>query len=173
MTKVEARMTKEGRMTNVEGKGGSDFGLRASFVIRPSDRQPSFGLLFSGPPKNYREKVGQENRVFFEKNGLRISSICENRENKRKTTMVVLEKGNMAMGNTTERNAEGRSSNDERRSNDEGRRERCFGFRTLGFFRHSSFDIRHYGSKRWGRQKVAHENFVYFEKNGPFRVLDL
>jgi hypothetical protein len=83
MTKVEARMTK------VEGKGGSDFGLRASFVIRassfgiflsgfdirPSDRQPSFGILFSGPPKNYREKVGQENRVFFEKNGYRISSI--------------------------------------------------------------------------------------------------
>jgi hypothetical protein len=40
MTKAEARMTKEGRMTKVEGKGGSDFGLCDSFVIRPS----SFGL---------------------------------------------------------------------------------------------------------------------------------
>jgi hypothetical protein len=36
MTKAEARMTKEGRMTKVEGKGDSDFGLRASFVIRAS-----------------------------------------------------------------------------------------------------------------------------------------
>jgi hypothetical protein len=87
MTKAEARRTKEGRMSKVEGKGGSDFGLRAffrpssfgiflsGFGIRPSDRQPSFVLLFSGPPKNYREKVGQENCVFFEENGLRISSI--------------------------------------------------------------------------------------------------
>jgi hypothetical protein len=85
MTKVEARMTKEGRMTKVEGKGVSDFGLCVSFVIRPS----SFGIFLSG------------------------------------------------------------------------------------FFRHSSFDLRHYSSKRCGRQKVAHENFVFFEKNGPFRALDL
>jgi hypothetical protein len=33
MTKVEARMTKEGRMTKIEGKGGSDFGLCDSFRL--------------------------------------------------------------------------------------------------------------------------------------------
>jgi hypothetical protein len=78
MTKVEARMTKEGRMTKVEGKGGSDFGLWASFVIRPS----SFGIFLSGffrhssfVIRNYianqrnREVFGAKNHVFFEENG--------------------------------------------------------------------------------------------------------
>jgi hypothetical protein len=44
MTKDEARRTKEGRMTKVEGKGGSDFGLCDSFVLRAS----SFGISLSG-----------------------------------------------------------------------------------------------------------------------------
>jgi hypothetical protein len=34
MTKDEGRMTKEGRMAKVEGKGGSDFGFCDSFVFR-------------------------------------------------------------------------------------------------------------------------------------------
>jgi hypothetical protein len=44
MTKDEARMTKEGRMTKVEGEGGSDFGLCVSFVLRPL----SFDISLSG-----------------------------------------------------------------------------------------------------------------------------
>jgi hypothetical protein len=78
MTKAEARMTKEGRMTKVEGKGGSDFGLRVSFVIRASSfgiflsgffRHSSFGIRHYNANQCNREVFESNNDVFLEKNG--------------------------------------------------------------------------------------------------------
>jgi hypothetical protein len=70
MTKVEARMTKEGRMTKIERKGGSDFGLRASFVIRAS----SFGIRHYNTYQRNREVFGAKKHFSSRKTTMRNSS---------------------------------------------------------------------------------------------------
>ena len=50
-------------------------------------------LRISSPFKTLREKLAPKNPVFLEKNALREMPISKNLENKRKTTIGVLEKG--------------------------------------------------------------------------------
>jgi hypothetical protein len=58
-------------------------------------------LLISSPFKTLREKLAPKNLVFREKNALCKKPISENLENRRKTTMGVLEKGKITSENTT------------------------------------------------------------------------
>jgi hypothetical protein len=53
------------------------------------------------PPKTLREKLLPKNHVFFEKNTLREMPILKNLENKRKTTIGIMEKGKITSENTT------------------------------------------------------------------------
>jgi hypothetical protein len=71
------------------------------FQQSDSVRERSGFVRTSSPFKTMREKLAPKNPVFLEKNAIFKIPISKNRENKRKTTMVVLEKGKIKSENTT------------------------------------------------------------------------
>jgi hypothetical protein len=88
--------SKEERENDFEFKI-STFGLLSSFELRHSSFRPFVlhpsSLRISSPFKTLREKLAPKNPVFLEKNALRKKPISKNLENKRKTTIGIMEKG--------------------------------------------------------------------------------
>jgi hypothetical protein len=93
MMKDEARRTKEGRMTEAEGKGGSDCGLWVSFVLRANV------FVIKSLTKGVGKKSPRKASFSSRKTALFEFSIYDTRENTLKTAWVSFVKSPKALEN--------------------------------------------------------------------------
>jgi hypothetical protein len=149
---MEREQGTERRRENGKQIRISDFGLLSSFELRHSTFPVP--LRIPSPSKTLREKLAPKNPVFLEKNALCKKPFLKNLENKRKTTIGVMEKGKITSkspsfprireGDDFRKDKKGTGS-ETRNSGQEMKRRRIddFELRISTFDLLSSFELRH------------------------------